>query len=249
MIAITRGVSPALDRVELTHMERVAIDYEAAVGQHAEYVATLRDLGLTVIELPADAEYPDCVFVEDTAVVFDDIAVITRPGAESRRGETAAVAEVLKRHRKLEWVREPATIDGGDVLPLGNRLFVGVTERTNREGREQLARLSGREVVAVPVNGALHLKTAVTRVSADTVLLNPQWVDPAAFEGWKTIEVDPREPFGGNALLIGDTLVYPRELVHTRHKLEQAGFAVRPVAAGELAKAEGGVTCSSILLR
>jgi dimethylargininase len=248
VIAMTRGVSPSIAACELTHVDRVPIDYAQAVAQHEAYSALLRSLGCAVEELTGDPAYPDCVFIEDTAVVLDDVAVITRPGAESRRGETRAVAEALAKYRRLAKMTPPATLDGGDVLVLGDRIYVGDSERSNDAGREQLRRLTGREVIAVALHGALHLKTAVTRVSEDALLVNRDWVDTAPFAGWSLIDADPREPFGANAMLVDRTVVYPREMPHTRARLEAAGLDVRTVAAGELAKAEGGVTCCALLM-
>ena len=248
MIAITRDVSPSVARAELTHMDRVPISYQRAAEQHERYRALLRSLGCEVIDLPADPNHPDCVFVEDTAIVLDDVAVITRPGAESRRGEVEVIATELARHRPLVRIEAPATIDGGDVLVLGDRIYVGLSTRTNSEALEQLARLTGREVVGVRVDGALHLKTAITRVSGDTLLVNRDWLDVAPFAGWKLVDVDPSEPFGGNALLVRDKVIYPTAFPLTRARLETHGLDIRPIDADELAKAEGGVTCCSLLL-
>jgi dimethylargininase len=248
MIAITRDVSPSVERGQVTHMERVPLDYHRAAGQHEAYRALLRELGCEVISLPADAAYPDCVFVEDTAIVLDDLAVITRPGAESRRGEVDVVAEALARYRPLVRIEAPATIDGGDVLVLDGRIFVGLSSRTNEESLDQLARLTGREVIGVHTHGALHLKTAITRVSHDTLLVNRDWADLTPFAGFTFIDVDPEEPFGGNAVLLGETLIYPTAFPKTRAKLEAHGLDVRTVDADELAKVEGGVTCCSLLL-
>lgn len=247
MIAITRDVSPSIANAELTHLERTPIDYERASAQHREYRDLLASLGHTVIELPADAAYPDCVFVEDTAIVLDDVAVITRPGAESRRGETAVMAEALARYRKLAFIEAPATIDGGDVLVLDDRIFVGLSERTNEAALEQLRVITGREVVGVHTHGALHLKTAITRVSHDTLLVNRAWTDVAPFAGWSLIDIDQGEPFAANALLIDGVVIYPRAFPRTRAKL--AHLDVRSVTADELAKAEGGVTCCSVVFR
>lgn len=244
MIAITRDVSPSIARAELTHVERVPIDYARAVAQHEEYRALLASLGCEVISLPGDAAYPDCVFIEDTAIVLDDVAVITRPGAESRRGEVDVVAGELAKHRRLVRIEAPGTIDGGDVLVLDDRIYVGRSERSNDAAREQLQRLTGREVIGVDLHGALHLKTAVTRVSRDTLIVNREWVDVAPFADWNWIDVDPSEPFGANAVLLGEAIIYPAAFPRTRARL---GENVRTVHADELAKAEGGVTCCSLL--
>jgi dimethylargininase len=201
-----------------------------------------------VISLPGDAAYPDCVFVEDTAIVLDELAVITRPGAESRRGEVDVVAEALARFRPLVRIEAPATLDGGDVVVLGERIFAGLSSRTNEEALAQLARLTGREVIGVRTDGALHLKTAITRVSDDALLANREWIDVAPFAGFTLIDVDPEEPFGGNAVLLRDTVIYPTAFPKTRARLEAHGLNVRTVDADELAKVEGGVTCCSLLV-
>jgi len=246
MIAVTRDVSPSIAQAELTHLQRTPIDYERASAQHDAYRELLAGLGHTIVALPADSAYPDCVFVEDTAIVLSDLAVITRPGAESRRGETALMAETLARFRPLVFIEAPATIDGGDVLVLGERIYVGLSARTNEEALAQLRKLTGREVIAVDVHGALHLKTAVTRVSGDTLLVHRDWLDLTPFAGWNLIDVDPHEPFGANALLVDDIVIYPSAFPRTRARL--AGLDVRTVEADELAKAEGGVTCCSLLI-
>jgi dimethylargininase len=248
VIALTRDVSPSLANAEVTHVERTPIDYERAVAQHEEYRRLLASLGCEVIDLPADPAHPDCVFIEDTAIVLDDLAVITRPGAESRRGETEAVARALAPYRRLVHIAAPATIDGGDVLVLGERIYVGLSSRTNEAALEQLSRLTGRETVGVRVDGALHLKTAITRVSDDTLLVNRAWLDVAPFKGWDVIDADPSEPFGANAVLLRDALIYPAAFPKTRARLEARGLNVRTVDADELAKVEGGVTCCSLLI-
>jgi len=248
MIAITRDVSPSIAKAELTHLERVPIDYERAREQHEEYRALLASLGCEVISLPGDAAYPDCVFIEDTAFVLDEMAVITRPGAESRRGEVGVVAEALASLRPLVRIAEPATLDGGDVLVLDERIYVGRSERSNEDALAQLRQLTGREVIGVDLHGALHLKTAVTRVSRDTLLVNREWIDVEPFAGWTLLDVDPTEPFGANAVLLDEVVIYAAAYPRTRAKLESHGMNVRTVHADELAKAEGGVTCCSLLV-
>jgi dimethylargininase len=248
MIAITRDVSPSIAQAELTHLERTPIDYGRAVAQHHEYRGLLASLGCAVIDLPGDDRHPDCVFIEDTALVFDDLAVITRPGADSRRGEVDVVADALARYRPLVRIEAPATLDGGDVLVLDDRIYVGLSERSNQAAIDQLLLLTGREVIGVDVHGALHLKTAITRVSRDTLLVNRAWLDLAPFAGWTLLDADPAEPFGANALLVGDVVIYPVAFPRTRARLVEHGLDVREVHADELAKAEGGVTCCSLLV-
>ncbi len=250
-LALTRDISPAIEDCELTHLERTTIDLARARAEHNEYEAALRALGFEVRRLPSGPDMPDSVFIEDTAIVLDELAVIMRPGAESRQVETAVVAEAVRTYRPVAAILAPGTIDGGDVLRIGQRLFVGCGYRSNDSGVKQLRSIVGSQgysVEAVQFQGCLHLKSAVTLVADDLVLINPEWVDADRFQPLRTIDVDPSEPYAANALLIDSTVVYPAEHVRTRARLEAAGLTVHPVPAGELAKAEGGVTCCSLLL-
>jgi dimethylargininase len=251
VIALTRAVSPAIARCELTHLAREQIDYTRAVEQHHHYEGSLRSLGCSVIRLPSLPDNPDSVFVEDAAVVLSEIAVITRPGAESRRNETGSVAALLSRYRKIATIEPPGTMDGGDVLVIGSTIYVGESTRTNAEGIRQLARLTashGYEVKAVRVSGCLHLKSAATRIDDDSLLVNPDWVDVTTFDVRQTIEVDPSEPHAANAVSLGNSLIYPTGFDGTASSLTKAGFQLELVDVGELQKAEGAVTCCSILL-
>ena len=254
-IAITRQVSAALGDCLLTHQDRQPIDVELARRQHASYERLLGELGYEVRSLPEEPDLPDSVFVEDTAVVLDEAAVVTRPGAAERRAEVASVAAALAAslgpHRPLLTIGAPATLDGGDVLRLGRVLWVGLTSRTDEAGIGQLRDLVtpfGYRVEPAPVAGCLHLKSAVTEVAEGTVLLNPAMVDPRLFAGLRRIEVDPAEPMAANALRAGDAVILPAHHPRTRRRLERAGLDVRPVDATEVAKAEGGVTCCSLLV-
>ena len=239
-----------MEQCELTHLARVAIDLPLAVAQHRAYAQALASLGCEIVALPADPTLPDSVFVEDVAVVLDEIAVVTRPGAESRRGEAAAVAESLVPFRRVSTIAAPGTIDGGDVLRIGRRIFVGQSGRSNDEGIEQLRAVAwpyGYTVTGVPVRGCLHLKSAITQVGPDTVLINPAWVDAGIFGAVQVIEIDPAEPYAANGLLIGSTVIYPASFPKTRARLEAAGIDVRAVDVSELQKAEGAVTCCSVV--
>jgi dimethylargininase len=250
VIAVTRQISPAIGRCELTHLHRQTINLDTARAQHRLYTRSLVQLGCILQQLPVDPELPDSVFVEDTAIVLDELAVIMRPGAESRRPETQPIAELLAAHRKVYHIRQPGTMDGGDILPSGKTVFVGLSTRTNLEGIHQLGALLAPfdyTVHPVEVTGCLHLKSSVTEVAEDTLLMNPEWVDPEAFQGKKIIHVDPSEPHGANALLVGKTVVYPAAFPATRRRLEEQGLTVRAVDLSELAKAEGGVTCCSLI--
>lgn len=250
LIAITREVSPNIGRCELTYLAREAIDVNVARAQHHQYQDCLATLGCEIHSLPAEPELPDSVFVEDTAVVLDELAMITRPGADSRKPETQSIARALKPYRRLSYIKSPGIIDGGDVLCIGKTLFVGLSRRSNRAGLEQMRALLnpfGYIVEGVQVSGCLHLKSAVTQVAKNTLLINRTWVDAGAFGHMNFIEVDPLEPFSGNALLVGETVVYPSAYPGTRRQLEDHGVSVRVVDVSELGKAEGGVTCCSLI--
>jgi dimethylargininase len=249
--ALTRPVSPGLARCELTHIARQPIDAARAAAQHASYEECLRALGCEVAGLPAAPDQPDAVFVEDTAVVLDEVAVITRPGAASRRAEVDAVAHALAAWRPLQYVGAPATVDGGDVLVVERSVFVGLSTRTSQEGVAQLARIlepHGYHVRPLAVSSCLHLKSAATTAAPGTVLLNPDWVDADAFRAFERIDVDPAEPLGANALSVGGAVVYAAAFPRTRERLQRHGLEVHTVEMDELAKAEGAVTCCCLLL-
>ena len=249
-LALTREISPSITRCELTHLERTPIDFNRALDEHAEYEDVLRNLGCTIERLPAGGDFPDSVFIEDTAIVLDEVAVLTRPGAESRRGEVNGVADALGKYRPCFSIDAPGTLDGGDVLLIGKQLFVGVGSRTNAEGVAQLrAILASLRYTVTPVKyrGCLHLKSAATQVGPDLVLINPEWVDAGVFGRLRAIDVDPSEPHAANALRVDKTVIHPAEFPRTRERMKKMGVNVRQVPAGELAKAEGGVTCCSLI--
>lgn len=194
---------------------------------------------------------PDSVFVEDTAVVLPEFVIITRPGAASRGAEITSVAEALRPHRPLAFIESPGTLDGGDILHIGSTIYAGESTRTNAEGIRQLAQLAysyGYDVQPVKVSSCLHLKSAVTAVADDVILLNAAWVEASSFPGLAQIEVHPREPFAANALRIGDNVIYSATHDQTCRRLEEHGISVHIVETDELEKAEGAVTCCSILI-
>jgi dimethylargininase len=252
-IAITRQISPRFNECEITHIERTPIDLETARAQHEEYVRALKSLGCgcDVVELPAEPDLPDSVFVEDAAFILPEEAVITRPGADSRKPETESIARTLSPFKKLVHLEEPATLDGGDVLVMGKRIFVGLSTRSNQEAIDQLNTLLaeyGYSVTGVSLHDCLHLKTAVSRVDDQTLLINRNWLDTHHFESYRQIEVDPGEPFAANCLPIGDSIIYPTTFPKTCARLEEDGYKVVEVDVSELAKAEGAVTCCSLII-
>lgn len=251
-IALTRAVSPTIADCEISHIDRTPIDVARAIRQHAQYERTLAELGCDVRQVSAAPDHPDAVFIEDTAVVLDELAIITRPGAESRRGETAAVVSALQALRPLAHIEAPGTVDGGDVLVVGRRIFVGRTERTNDQGIAQLRDLTaslGYLVVPVAVHGCLHLKTAVTALDDHTVLYNPAWVDAEVFAPLQVVAVPHDEPMAANVVRLDNVLVYAESYPRSLALLRARGYRVVTVPADELAKAEGAVTCCSLLLR
>jgi dimethylargininase len=252
LMALTREISPAIVHCELTHLRRAPIDVALARLQHADYERCLSMLGCAVTRLDAGDEMPDSVFIEDTAVVLDELAVVTRPGAESRRGETPGVARALRPYRAQVEIEPPGTLDGGDVLVAGRRVFVGLSTRTNADAAGQMTRALapfGYSVDTIPVRQCLHLKSAVTALANDAVLLNPDWVEAGRFREFQIVEVDPREPSAANALRVGGAIVFPAAFPRTRERIEERGYTLHAIDTSELAKAEGGVTCCSVIFR
>jgi dimethylargininase len=250
-IAITRKVSPRFNECEITHIDRVPINIDVARAQHDEYVHVLAKVGCQVIELPEEPDLPDSVFVEDTAFILPEVAVITRPGADSRKPETESIIRALAPYRPLVHVTEPASVDGGDVLVLINNIYVGLSTRSNPHAVEQLNGSLGKfgyTVIGIELTDCLHLKTAVTRVDDKTLLINKSWVDASHFNGFDLIEVDASEPFAANCLPVNGHILYPTAFPVTQHKLEQKGYSVVNVNLDELAKAEGAVTCCSLIV-
>jgi dimethylargininase len=249
-VALLRGVPPTLARCELTFHERQPIDLELALAQHGAYAALLRSLGLEVVELPADPAFPDCCFVEDTAVVLDEVALVTRPGAASRRGEVAAVEAALARYRPIERTPEPATLEGGDVLRVGRRLFVGRSGRTNAAGIARLAAVAeplGYSVTPVALTGCLHLKSAVTALDDLRVLANRAWLDPEPFHGLELFDVADEEPGAANVLTAGGQVIGHAGFPRTLERLSARGYSVRTLDVSEFLKAEAALTCKSLL--
>jgi dimethylargininase len=250
-LAITHVPSRQMEQGQRTHMARTAIDHGRALQQHAEYCRTLRDCGANVRVLHVNRDRPDCVFVEDTAIVLDEVAVLASMGAASRRAELAGIEPELRKYREVHRIAAPATIEGGDVLRVGRTLLVGISSRTNPAGvhaLESIVRRHGYRVVPVPVRGCLHLKTACTALPDDSLLANPAWLDAQALRGYKIIPVPETEPWAANVALFGASVCVAAAHADTAEMIRGRGFDVRAVDLSEFAKAEGGITCLSILL-
>jgi dimethylargininase len=250
LTAITRAVSPAIVHCELSFIDRKPIDLATAQEQHHAYEKLLAKLGARVVSLPAESDLPDSMFVEDPAIVLDELAVILPLGAESRRREAPSLAQALANFRRLEHISLPGTLEGGDVLRIDRKIFVGLTKRSNAEGIRQLAAIlapHNYEVIAVPVTGCLHLKSAVTHLGRNRLLANRAWFDTTLFPGHDWIDVDLAEPHAANALALAGTIIFPASFPRTRARIEALGFRVTPLDISELQKAESGLTCSSLL--
>ena len=251
-VAITRAVSSALAECELTYQPRVPIDVEVARAQHCAYEQALAAAGYRIERLDTDSAMPDSVFVEDMAIVFDELAILTRPGADSRRREMPAIAVALAAYRPLQEILPPATVDGGDVLVAGRRVFVGRSTRTNEAAVLQIRRILGPfgySVTETDLRGCLHLKSAVTSLGDDRLLVNREWIDPAAFGSSTLVDVAPEEPSAANALRLNDRVIVPTAFPRTAERLAALGLRIELVEASELAKAEGAVTCCSLIVR
>ncbi len=251
--ALCRAVSPSMLDCELSFIDREPIDLGLANTQHSAYVQALRALGVEVVELPFEASLPDSVFVEDTVLLFDELAVMTRPGAQSRRGEVASIEAAFSSYREIiARIFEPGTLDGGDVLQIGKRVFVGLSQRSNQAAIEQLSACLtpfGYQVIAVPMQDCLHLKSSVTALSDDTVLINPDWVDVGYFKDYRQICVANTEPHAANVVRVNGAILMPSNFPETQALIQAAGFVVHTVDVSELQKAEGAVTCCSVLFQ
>ncbi len=251
MIAITRHVSASINDCELSYIGREPIDFERAREQHRAYVTCLESLGVKVLTLPEAPDLPDAVFVEDTAVVLSLYAIATNPGAASRRPEVDAVANAISTYMAVERMTGGGTVDGGDVMHVGNTLYVGHTPRTSDSGILELSALAaphGVGVRPVRVDGCLHYKSGASYIGRDTVLANPSWVDIAELAGLRVIEVDPTEPWAANTIHVGETVIVSAAFPRTVAKLEAEGFTVVTLDVSEFQKAEGGLSCLSILI-
>ena len=251
MIALVREVSPCLADCELSFLPRVPIDAERAFRQHGAYVAELAALGLGIEWLAPLATHADGVFVEDTAVVLPEVAVVTRPGVASRREEVSTAAEALGTHRRLLRIVDPGTLEGGDVVRIDRTLYVGASGRSNAAGIQQLARALepfDYRVRSVEMRDCLHLKSAATFVPPDILIANPAWVDPGSFAAKRVIEVAPGEEFAANTLTVAGVTFVSAAFPETERRLQAAGIATRALDVSELQKAEAALTCLSLIL-
>ncbi|MEO5958025.1 MAG: arginine deiminase family protein [Opitutaceae bacterium] len=245
-----RTVSRSLAQCELTHAPRQPFDLKLARRQHDDYVAALEAAGLAITILPEAPELPDAMFVEDTAVILDELAILTRPGALSRRPEVGLIAPAIAAVRRISEICAPGTLEGGDVLRVGRTLFVGRSSRTNAEGIRQLAEIVapyGYAVRPVAVQGCLHLKSAITAIAPGLLLAHPLWIEVTAFRHYEILSIDPTELSAANALAVNGRVFVVASAPRTAERLSDRGLDVRRLDVSELQKAESGLTCSSLL--
>lgn len=248
--ALTHEVSPRIAECEVTFVDRVPINLPLAMRQHDDYCAALEGLGVVVERLSENESYPDSCFVEDTAIVVDELAIICSMGVASRRGETRLIERELSKYREIARISLPTTIEGGDVLRIGKKIFVGQSSRTNREGIEQLARIlepRGYSVAEVRTNGSLHLKSACTAIDEETLFVNPDWVELDAFRGFNLAHTPAEEPWSANTLRVGNTICVQAGFPRAAELIARVAGRVELIDISELRKAEAGLTCSSII--
>lgn len=251
MLALTRVPSHAIERCELTFLQRAPIDHQIAVRQHAGYVRSLQELGLAVLNLPPALDLPDSTFVEDTAVVLDEVAVMTSP-CRSRKPEVDSIHPILAKYRRTAVIGTCAKLEGGDVIRDGRTLYVGQSTRTDRNGLQSLRTMLAAyeyDIVPVRVFHCLHLSTAASSLDSETFLINGNWIDRAGFAGKRLIQVPKDEPWAANVLNIGGCIVLPSAFPRTCELLCSMRYSICPVEVGELLKAEAGVSCMSIVFR
>lgn len=247
--AFTRAVSPRLAECELTHLARVQIDADKAASQHSAYEQALADAGFEIVRLPELPDHPDAVFVEDNAILLGDHAVVTRPGAASRRSETDSTAAGLAPHFTVHRI-ESGFLDGGDVLRIGRRIYVGLSTRTDQAGIDALAAIVGPlgyDVRRAQLGDCLHLKSGATVAGENILLFNRQAIDPAQFADVEPLCVDPSELGAANCVSLGDRLILPAGNPRTVAALRERRLTVVEVDVSELQKAECGVTCMSLI--
>ncbi|HEY6219913.1 MAG TPA: N(G),N(G)-dimethylarginine dimethylaminohydrolase [Gemmatimonadaceae bacterium] len=250
LVALIRTPSPKLEQGERTHIGRDAIDFTRALEQHQAYGRALAACGADVHRLDDAKDFADGVFIEDTAIVLPEVAVLTRPGATSRRGEVDGVANALARYRECRRIEGPATLDGGDVVVIGKTILVGRSQRTNVIGIAALQALLlefGYVVVSVGMHGCLHLKSGCTALPDGRLLINPDWITIDDVSGFDLVPIPTEEPWGGDVAIAGGKVVAAAAHEKTLGLLAREGYDVVPVDVSEFAKAEGGVTCLSLI--
>jgi dimethylargininase len=250
LTAVVRPPGDSFAQAISAQQPRPTINPDMARQQHAVYRAALQEAGVHLIELPADEQYPDACFVQDTAVIFEGLAIVARFGVATRQGEQAAVGQALRGHKRLAEIRAPATLEGGDVLAIGTRLFVGLSARTDRGGFVQLrdlVELEGGSVEPLEVPEGLHLLSGCTYLGQGVLLATDLYADLPAFAGLDVVRVPAEESYAANALGLGEYVLLPEGYPQTSARIRERGLETLSVPLSEFAKADGGATCLSLL--
>lgn len=245
--AIVRPPSNSMKGCLSDHPLHHTLDVEKALEQHKTYCETLRDLGLDLIELEPDESHPDSCFVEDTVVVHNNKAIIGRMARESRRGESDRVLEVLSEFKQMHSVTAPATLEGGDVIHLSDSLLCGITDRTNHEGASQMEHWLETAVHRIEDPNIMHIKSHVTYLDQNIIIVNPRYVDDPVLEPFSKIVLPTEESHSANSITIGDTVLLSARHNKTSNLVRDAGFSVIQLDMSEFEKCDGALTCLSII--
>jgi len=251
-IAFVHEVSPHIGQCELTYRKRKPISYHRAAEQHLSYIELLKSTGFRVIILKMNRALPDSVFIEDTAVILDEVAIIARMGASSRLPETKPIKDILQPYRPLAGIKAPATLEGGDILQVGRSLLAGLSPRTNQAGIDNLRAIAeplGYTVHAIVCTGCLHFKSACTALDDRTLLINPEWIDTKSLSEFECIPVPAEEPWAANVLRVGGRILAHSGFTETIQMIRSLGYEVLTCDISELLKAEAGMTCSSLIVK
>ncbi len=248
-VALVRKPGPDFIDALSGHPQKTRIDFKLALEQHSSYVRALQQAGARVVTLEPLQGFPDSVFIEDTAVIFGDKALLCSMKAESRRGEVESVAGEVGNHRKIIDLQPPVTLDGGDVLMTDDAVYVGQSTRTNKEAVQALADHSEKPCTPVPVLRGLHLKSAVSFLGNGILVIDPTSVETSSFKKFEWIKVDESERYAANCLTLGDFVLLPAGFSRVADKIRSHGFQVIELEMSEFEKADGGVTCLSLIIR
>lgn len=238
-----------LQNCELTYLESEKIDMQKALEQHQAYIKMIQECGVEVDVIQDNLDLADSVFVEDPIIVFDEVAVLTSMGVESRRGESEALENYFSKIKPIKHIKLPAKIEGGDVLVIGKTVYVGLSPRTNQEAINKLSNILepyGYEVIGVKVHGCLHLKTGCTALDEKTVLINKEWVDEQPFKKYHLLDTLKDEPFGANIMQINGYICMNEAFPKTLEFVKTLGYKVKSCDISEFVKAEAGLTCMSV---
>ena len=244
--ALVRPPGISFPQAISNHPQKKGINYFRALSQHQNYVATLRQIGGKILSLPPEDSLPDSTFVEDTAFIFGETAFLCSTKEKSRRNEVESVAKILKEHLKL--LQLQPYLDGGDILSTPEAVYIGLTSRTDAKAAKFLSKQICKKMVSIPVIKGLHLKSAVSYLGNNVLLINPERVETSAFKNFKWIEVEERDSYSANCLALGNRVIMPTGFQKVNEKIRQYGFETIELEMSEFEKADGGITCLSLII-